>query len=137
MRVLNLIGIDKQAEELARTAASLLVYQHVLRGRPAQAFLKVLLNLQKVRMACVFCSARSADWRSESPKRGRLQPTSVIFSNAGLHASAAGAVLGVLHSPRHRGHGFLGGLHSRPGACCCGQKAFDVAGGDVALGGVC
>jgi len=39
-------GVEKQAEGLVNAAASLLVFQPVLKGRPAQAFLKVLLQLQ-------------------------------------------------------------------------------------------
>eukprot|EP00873_Tetraselmis_striata_P017432 jgi/Tetstr1/437696/TSEL_026351.t1 len=38
-------GVEKQAEGLVNAAASLLVFQPVLKGRPAQAFLKVLLQL--------------------------------------------------------------------------------------------
>ena len=38
---------ERQAEALHKAAASLLVYQSVLRGAPAQAFLKILVHLQK------------------------------------------------------------------------------------------
>uniref|UniRef100_A0A061SD89 Uncharacterized protein n=1 Tax=Tetraselmis sp. GSL018 TaxID=582737 RepID=A0A061SD89_9CHLO len=39
-------GIEKQAEELIKLASSLLVYQYVLKQKPGQAFLKILLRLQ-------------------------------------------------------------------------------------------
>lgn len=40
-------GVEKQAEELTRLAASLLLFQSVLAGKPAQAFLNLLMHLQK------------------------------------------------------------------------------------------
>lgn len=40
-------GTDKHAQNLSRAASSLLLYQNVLRGRPAQAFLKLLPLLQR------------------------------------------------------------------------------------------
>lgn len=43
-------GTEKHAENLTRAAASLLLFQNVLKGRPAQAFLKLLLLLQKGRI---------------------------------------------------------------------------------------
>lgn len=43
-------GTDKHADNLTRAASSLLLYQNVLKGRPAQAFLKLLLLLQKGRV---------------------------------------------------------------------------------------
>ncbi len=39
--------MEKQAEELTRLAASLLLYQGVLASKPAQAFLSLLMHLQK------------------------------------------------------------------------------------------
>uniref|UniRef100_A0A061QXK5 Uncharacterized protein n=1 Tax=Tetraselmis sp. GSL018 TaxID=582737 RepID=A0A061QXK5_9CHLO len=44
-------GIEKQAEELIKLASSLLVYQYVLKQKPGQAFLKILLRLQGGRPA--------------------------------------------------------------------------------------
>ena len=43
-------GTEKHAENLTKAAASLLLFQNVLKGRPAQAFLKLLLFLQKGRI---------------------------------------------------------------------------------------
>ena len=43
-------GTEKHADSLTKAAASLLLFQNVLKGRPAQAFLKVLLLLQKGRV---------------------------------------------------------------------------------------
>lgn len=44
------VGTDKHADNLTRAASSLLLYQNVLKNRPAQAFLKLLLYLQKGRV---------------------------------------------------------------------------------------
>ena len=44
------VGTDKHADNLTRAASSLLLYQNVLKNRPAQAFLKLLLFLQKGRV---------------------------------------------------------------------------------------
>ncbi|GBG77196.1 hypothetical protein CBR_g23523 [Chara braunii] len=41
------VGIERAANGLLRDAASLLVYQAVLQGPPAQAFLRVLLSLRR------------------------------------------------------------------------------------------
>ncbi len=43
-------GTEKHADNLTKAAASLLLFQNVLKGRPAQAFLKLLLLLQKGRI---------------------------------------------------------------------------------------
>lgn len=40
-------SVERSAEELHRAASSLLLHQAALRGRPAQAFLSILLHLQK------------------------------------------------------------------------------------------
>ena len=42
-------GADKHADELAKAAASLLLFQNVLSGKPAKAFLDLLRLLQKGR----------------------------------------------------------------------------------------
>lgn len=42
-------GTEKHADALTKAAASLLLFQNTLKGRPAQAFLKLLLLLQKGR----------------------------------------------------------------------------------------
>lgn len=40
-------GVEKRAADLCRDAASLLLFQSVMEGKPAQAFLKVLVSLQR------------------------------------------------------------------------------------------
>lgn len=40
-------GAERQAQELTRLASSLLLYQDALAGKPGQAFLSLLLHLQK------------------------------------------------------------------------------------------